>query len=71
MSLQKVAISINEQLARRSKMKIGAIIQHPDGRNVKIKSGAFLRNGRVSNFWYWNEVKEDGSLGEDECGYGW
>lgn len=54
-------------------MRVGATIKHPDGRLVKIKSGYFLDPvyGRVSNFWTWNEVKPDGSLGKHESGYGW
>ena len=53
--------------------KVGKVLLHPDGRTVKIKSGYFLDSiyGRISNFWYWNEVLENGSLGPEEHGYGW
>ncbi len=73
MSITQIASKINESLESKSNMKIGEIITHPDGRTVKIKSGQFLDPvyKRVSNFWTWNEVFPDGSLGEDESGYGW
>ena len=64
---------MNKRRSKKSSMEIGKEIKHPDGRTVKIKSGCFLDPiyGRVSNFWYWNEVLEDGSLGKEENGYGW
>lgn len=37
---------------------------------IIIKEGTFLSNGRVSNFWYWKRLLDDGSLGPDEHGYG-
>lgn len=54
-------------------MEIGKTLKHPDGRTVKIKSGCYKdpNFGRISNFWTWNEVLKDGSLGPDEHGYGW
>ena len=71
--LFKLAQAVNERLASESSMEVGKAIKHPDGRMVKIKSGCFLDPvyGRVSNFWFWNEVLPDASLGPDECGYGW
>lgn len=69
--LYGIAKSINSGLEAQSTMKVGATIKHPDGRTVKIASGQFLSGGRVSNFWYWNEVMPDGTLGKEECGYGW
>lgn len=73
MSIESVAKEMNQDLKSKSKMKIGEKIKHPDGRTVLVKSGYFLdpTYGRVSNFWYWNEVLENGSLGPDESGYGW
>lgn len=50
---------------------VGDVVTHPDGRTVKIASGQYWSNGRVSNWWTWNEVNADGSLGEPESGYGW
>lgn len=69
--LANIARSMNEKLESKSRMQIGVTIKHPDGRMVKIKSGQYLSNGRVSNFWYWNETMPDGSLGPEEHGYGW
>ena len=69
--ISKLVNQINNNLAKQSSMVIGKTIMHPDGRMVKIKSGQFLSNGRVSNHWCWNEVKKDGTLGPEECGYGW
>jgi len=73
MSLHYIAQSINRELASQSKMKVGAVINHPDGRTVKIIDGCFLDAiyGRVSNWWSWKEVKKDGTLGKKEEGYGW
>ena len=71
MTLSKIAQEMNQELASKSSMKIGENILHPDGRTVRVKSGTFLSGGRVSNFWTWNEVKSNGSLGPDESGYGW
>jgi hypothetical protein len=63
--------SMNNELAAKSKMKVGAVLMHPDGYKVKVIEGAFLRNGRVSNFWSWQRVNDDGTLGPKESGYGW
>lgn len=65
---------INERLASQSVMSIGAEIRHPDGYMVKVKSGQYLdpTYGRVSNWWTWNRINEDGTLNpKDESGYGW
>ena len=72
-SFSQLARHINQELESQSSMAIGKILKHPDGRKVKIKSGYYLDPiyGRVSNFWYWNEVKPNGRLGKEECGYGW
>ena len=50
---------------------VGDVGKHPDGRMVKITSGQYWGEHGLSNFWYWREVKPDGSLGEEEHGYGW
>ncbi len=52
-------------------MEVGKIVEHPDGRKVKIIDGQFWGTYGVSNFWYWREVLENGELGELEHGYGW
>lgn len=72
-ALYSIANQINQELASRSKMKVGKKIKHPDGRTVKVIEGRFLDPiyGRVSNFWTWREVKKGGRLGKKECGYGW
>lgn len=43
-----------------------------DMRLVIINSGQYLdpTYHRLSNFWYWQEVYTDGSLGKEEHGYG-
>ena len=38
---------------------------------IKIVRGQYFSNGRLSNFWYWVDVNEDGSESKEECsGYG-
>ena len=58
---------------------IGAIVKHTgwrfeDNKNypcdVLIKSGKYMSNGGVSNFWYWQRVLDNGALSETEHGYG-
>jgi len=71
MTLEQIALAINESLAAQSSMVIGKVIKHPDGRKVKVISGQYLSGGRVSNFWEWREVKANGRLGKIESGYGW
>ncbi len=55
----------------KSSMEVGKTLQHPDGRKVLVIDGRFWGEHGVSNFWYWREVREDGSLGPKESGYGW
>lgn len=54
-----------------SAMVIGQVVQHPDGRQVKVIDGQLWAPGGFSNFWTWQEVFDDGSLGPKENGYGW
>lgn len=72
-ALSEVVASMNESSAAKSAMKIGEVITHPDGYQVKVLSGQYLDSTyrRVTNFWTWARVNEDGSLGEEESGYGW
>jgi hypothetical protein len=70
-ALHEIAARINNRIAAGCQMSVGKTMRHPSGRTVKIKSGQFLSNGRVSNFWCWNEIKPDGTIGPDEHGYGW
>jgi hypothetical protein len=54
--------------------KIGDVVKHPDGRTVQITDGQFWGAHGLSNFWYWREVRSDGSLDpvvESGSGYGW
>ena len=73
MGISEKARKLVNEMECKSKMEIGATIMHPKGYLVKIKSGYFIDPiyGRVSNFWRWNRVNDDGSLGEEEHGYGW
>ncbi len=52
-------------------MKVGEIVQHPDGRCVKITGGQYWGEYGGSNWWYWRPVLAYGMLGPEECGYGW
>jgi len=70
-NLRNVVSSINTKLEKKCKLEVGKIINHHDGRKIKVVDGAFLRNGRVSNLWSWREVLDNGSFGEIEHGYGW
>lgn len=72
-ALAAIAQQMNQELAGGSSMEIGKTLQHPDGRTVKVTSGCFLDPvyGRVSNYWHWNEILPNGSIGPDEHGYGW
>ena len=60
-----------EVFGKRDSMKPGAVLVHPDGRTVKITSGQYWGRYGYSNFWYWREVRADGTLGPLEHGYGW
>jgi len=73
MSIDSIVKKIMNELVSHSAMEIGKVVKHPDGREVKIKSGTYLDStyGRVTNWWTWNEVFKDGSFGPDESGYGW
>lgn len=62
---------IVEECSEGRPLRIGDVVKHPDGRTVKIVAGKYWSKFGLSNFWYWQEVKDDGSLGESEHGYGW
>lgn len=51
--------------------EVGDTVRHPSGRTVKIVDGQYWGTFGISNFWYWQEVHADGSLGPREHGYGW
>ena len=81
----KIGVVMNDETAMKNtikniindawphKLEIGVTVSYTDGRMVKIKDGYYLDPiyGRLSNFWTWNEVFDNGLLGPDECGYGW
>ena len=64
-------VKINHEIELVENMQVGKAIKHKDGRKVYVESGQFLSGGRVSNFWYWREIFDNGNLGELEHGYGW
>lgn len=54
--------------------RVGTRVEHPRDGLVEITSGYYLdpTYGRVSNFWTWRKVREDGTLGSHHYhGYGW
>lgn len=55
----------------KSHLEVGNIVKHYDGRQVKIISGQYFGEYGISNFWQWQEVLPDGTLGKIESGYGW
>ncbi len=66
------AQDLTEEVFGKSELCVGAKVEHPDGRMVKITEGQFWGDYGVSNFWYWREVMPDGSLSKkEEHGYGW
>ncbi len=73
MSFQTIAHQINTNLAAQSSMRVGAVVNHPDGYKVKVLSGQYLDStyGRVSNWWTWARVLKGGTLGRKVSGYGW
>jgi hypothetical protein len=74
-ALYEIAREITLEHAGGSKnWHAGCRVRHPDGRLVQIISGYYLdpKYSRVSNWWTWRAVNEDGSLAAaDESGYGW
>ena len=60
-----------QDLIPETKLKIGKIVKHPDGRKVKIVDGQYWGEYGLSNHWSWKEVKKNGKLGKLEHGYGW
>lgn len=62
---------VTEGVFGESKMEVGAVVKHPDGRDVLVTRGRLWGEHGWSNFWYWKEVLPDGAYGNEECGYGW
>lgn len=75
-NLASIARGIDEGLHThfcRPIMQIGATVWHPDGYPVKVLDGCYLDpvHGRFSNWWTWQRINDDGTLGEKASGYGW
>ena len=74
--MRPMTIMIQHEVPLRTRAEIdhlyvGIALRHPDGRLVYITDGQYISNGRLSNFWGWREIREDGTLGPRESGYGW
>ena len=65
------AKNLTESVLGGEPFKVGDTVKHPDGRTVVITGGQYWGEHGLSNFWYWQEVKPDGTLGPQEHGYGW
>ena len=44
--------------------------KNPKPSVVYITGGEYYSGGRLSNFWDWRFVNRDGTLGNEDCGYG-
>lgn len=71
MSVPGITRNLVEDILGATKIHIGAVLKHPDGRTVKIVGGQYWGEHGLSNFWYWREVKKGKKLGKLEHGYGW
>jgi len=59
-----------EKILKGSELHIGLIFNYKNIPHV-ITSGTYLgESGRVSNFWYFAPILENGILGETKFGYG-
>lgn len=74
-----VEMAINRRGKRLADPKKGSVVIHAgygkekDGNypcDVKIISGMYLSNGRISNVWSWRRILEEGKFSEIETGYG-
>lgn len=59
-----------EEAFRGPGIKIGDVVEHPDGRRIKIVGGQRRGACGLSTGWDFQEVMQDGSLGPVEHGYG-
>jgi hypothetical protein len=50
---------------------VGMVTKTGTGRLIYIYDGQFMSNGKLSNFWYWKYINDDGTLGRKGSGYGW
>ena len=72
--MKEFAAAINQSLASKSSMKIGATIKHPDDYLVYVVNGTYLDPvyGRISNWWEWKRLLPNGKpAAKTESGYGW
>lgn len=52
--------------------QIGSIVLERElMKDVYIVNGKLFSNGRISNWWTYREVLDDGSLGEEKSDYGY
>lgn len=52
------------------RLSIGNVYNHPTDGPVYINGGSFFGDHGISNWWYWNKINSDGTLGESGSGYG-
>lgn len=72
MPVQQWVKDLTAETFGESQMEVGKRLEHPSGRTVEITKGQYWGEHGLSNFWYWREVLEDGTLSErEESGYGW
>jgi hypothetical protein len=65
-------VEMTEKVMGGSPFKVGDVVKHPDGYDVKITGGQYWGTYGISNFWYWKRVKKNGRLAaKEEHGYGW
>ena len=69
--LFELARQVTEEVLGPAPFAIGDRVPHPDGRLVEITGGQWWGTHGLSNYWYWKPVLSDGTLGEQESGYGW
>jgi hypothetical protein len=72
MPVEKWVKDLTEEVLGETKMKIGAILQHPKHGRVIITEGQYWGVHGLSNFWSWRKVDaDDKPFGETYDGYGW
>lgn len=43
-------------------LTVGKVFRHPTDGLIYITDGAMWVDGRLSNFWYWKKIDENGAL---------
>jgi hypothetical protein len=69
--LYSIGREITKEFFGESPLYIGQIIETVNNRKVKIISGQYYSNARLSNWWEWREIRKNGGLGKIEHGYGY